>query len=275
MNLFGVWVWMCACVWVTELGPTRTCTGRAGTQHRMSLACVTWSYFLSLDFCRDFVLLVNQFLYHFFCTFCESFSYVYIFLAWNWLLHLNLSLAPGGNCSWWCGGWACCGLGAFAFFCPLSLHCIFLHSGSAPWSCLSTSACILLLVAGEWAWIHFCFTTCKQTVACWVSGVSGGFYIFFCSVLLFLGVSVCVHIFILAWLIRMPLAGSCPNRGCHLIKSIICWLNLLELRRKRSVPTLSHPLLSFRPSLTHSFVHPYSEMEKTSHRNPRLIRADH
>lgn len=125
MNLFGVWVWMCACVWVTELGPTRTCTGRAGTQHRMSLACVTWSYFLSLDFCRDFVLLVNQFLHHFLCTFSESFSYVYIFLAWNWLLHLNLSLAPGGNCSWWCGGWACCGLGAFAFFCPLSLHCIF------------------------------------------------------------------------------------------------------------------------------------------------------
>lgn len=275
MNLFGVWVWMCACVWVTELGPTRTCTGRAGTQHRMSLACVTWSYFLSLDFCRDFVLLVNQFLYHFFCTFCESFSYVYIFLAWNWLLHLNLSLAPGGNCSWWCGGWACCGLGAFAFFCPLSLHCIF---------------CILAQLLGLvfpplpvfcfwWLGSECGFASASQPasrqwrVECLVC--LEVFIFFFVLFWFFLGVSVCVHIFILAWLIRMPLAGSCPNRGCHLIKSIICWLNLLELRRKRSVPTLSHPLLSFRPSLTHSFVHPYSEMEKTSHRNPRLIRADH
>lgn len=223
-----------------------------------------------------FVLLVNQFLHHFFCTFYESFTYVYIFFS------LKLTSSPKfKSCSWrklllmvWRLGllW----FGSFCLLLSTLSALYFLHSGSAPWSCLSTSACILLLVAGDWVWIHFCFTTCKQTVVCWVSGVSGGFYFFiFCSVLVFLGVSVCVHIFILAWLIRMPLAGSCPNRGCHLIKSIICWLNLLELRRKRSVPTLSHPLLSFRPSLTHSFVHPYSEMEKTSHRNPRLIRADH
>lgn len=38
------------------------------------------------------------------------------------------------------------GSGAFAFLFLLSLHtgclCFVLHSGSAPWSCLSTSACI-------------------------------------------------------------------------------------------------------------------------------------
>lgn len=81
------------------------------------------------------------------------------------------------------------------------------------------------------------------------------YHYFFCFV--FILVYACLHIFILASLIRMPLAGSCPNRGCHLIKSIICWLNLLELRRKRSVPTLSHSVcpslsLSLYPSLTHS-----------------------
>lgn len=90
-------------------------------------------------------------------------------------------------------------------------------------------------------------------------------------------VCVCVweHIFILAWLIRMPLAGSCPNRGCHLIKSIICWLNLLELRRKRSVHTLSRPVCLFCPSLTHSFTHLYSEVEKEPTENPWLIQANH
>lgn len=36
------------------------------------------------------------------------------------------------------------------------------------------------------------------------------------------GVCLCAYLVILASLIRMPLAGSCPNRGCHLIKSIIC-----------------------------------------------------
>lgn len=36
----------------------------------------------------------------------------------------KLKITPGGIFSLWCGGWAYSGMGAFAFFCPLSLHCV-------------------------------------------------------------------------------------------------------------------------------------------------------
>lgn len=96
------------------------------------------------------------------------------------------------------------------------------------------------------------------------------------------GVCLCAYLVILASLIRMPLAGSCPNRGCHLIKSIICWLSLLELRRKRSVPTLFHSIhsrsLSRSPSPTHPFTHPlalsWGKKLTITHINQWLIQAN-
>lgn len=112
-------------------------------------------------------------------------------------------------------------------------------------------------------------TTCEQTSEClvflWIQWKVWERSFYF--------VCVCVWAyFILAWLIRMPLAGSCPNRGCHLIKSIICWLNLLELRRKRSVHTLSRPVCLCVPdSPTHS---PLSKGGESFHRNPWLIQAN-
>lgn len=59
------------------------------------------------------------------------------YLSWKWTITLysflftkvgllsRLKLAPGGICCLWCGGWAYSGMGAFAFSCPLSLHCVF------------------------------------------------------------------------------------------------------------------------------------------------------
>lgn len=124
------------------------------------------------------------------------------------------------------------GLFCIGSFClvlsALSPLCI-LCSSSAPWSCSSVSACICFWWLGCECGIYFTVfhITWKQTLKCWVWLVIW---------------SVCAYLcffFFLAWLICMLLAGSCPNRGCHLIKSIICWLNLLELRRKRSVHTFT------------------------------------
>lgn len=88
----------------------------------------------------------------------------------------------------------------------------------------------LLLVAGVWVWhlLHGVPHNVETDIE--VLGLVGDME------------CVCAYLFgffFLAWLICMLLAGSCPNRGCHLIKSIICWLNLLELRRKRSVHTFT------------------------------------
>lgn len=87
----------------------------------------------------------------------------------------------------------------------------------------------LLLVAGVWVWhlLHGIPHNVETNIE--VLGLVGDMECV-CAYLCF---------FFLAWLICMLLAGSCPNRGCHLIKSIICWLNLLELRRKRSVHTFT------------------------------------
>lgn len=144
-----------------------------------------------------------------------------------------------------------CRLGLFSFrsFClllsVLSTHlCVFLFFFCALWLSslvLSFHLCLyLLLVAGERMWRHLCFRVVPQpasrswNVACVKPMERVNKFVRAC-------VNECI-VFNLAWLIRMPLAGSCPNRGCHLIKSIICWLNLLELRRKRSVHTLSRPI---------------------------------
>lgn len=168
-------------------------------------------------------------------------------------------------------------MGAFAFSCPLSLYTVCFFCTVAQLLGLVFPS-LPVFASGGWGvnvGLHLLRgwsipsevpQPASRPVECWV-----------CLVKFMESVCVCVweHIFILAWLIRMPLAGSCPNRGCHLIKSIICWLNLLELRRKRSVHTLSRPVCLFCPSLTHSFTHLYSEVEKEPTENPWLIQANH
>lgn len=158
-------------------------------------------------------------------------------------------------------------------FCLLLFALSALRCSSAPGSCLSVSACICFWWLGSvwrissaswlsvpvgagqpasWRMIAGCVCSSLQKVReiKWKKKCA------------------CEHILILAWLIRMPLAGSCPNRGCHLIKSIICWLNLLELRRKRSVHTLSRPVC-LSVSLTHPLVQPLVIKGRNStHRNP-------
>ncbi len=57
----------------------------------------------------------------------------YLFVGWNCTITMysflgllsKLKLATGGICCLWCGGWAYSGIGAFAFSCPLSVHCVF------------------------------------------------------------------------------------------------------------------------------------------------------
>ena len=169
--------------------------------------------------------------------------------------------------------------GSFCLLLPaLSTPCVF-HCSTAPWFCLSISACICFWWLGSECVIASAsrcsvpvdqevLQTWKQTVECLVC------LRFMENARKFLKCA-CEHIFILAWLIRMPLAGSCPNRGCHLIKSIICWLNLLELRRKRSVHTLSRPVC-LSVSFIHPLIHPpVFRGRKSEVENSWLIQANH
>lgn len=177
-------------------------------------------------------------------------------------------LAAGGVCFLCCGAWACYGMGAFAFFCLLSLHCVFctvaqllgLVFPSLPvFASGGWGVCVglHLLQGGPPQWTRRSHNLqAVRSVGCvWWNFMESLRKSSFVFLFLFFFLSVCEQIFILAWLIRMPLAGSCPNRGCHLIKSIICWLNLLELRRKRSVHTLSRPVC-LSVSLTHLLIYP-------------------
>lgn len=157
----------------------------------------------------------------------------------NLFIILVFNLDPDFLC---CGGWAYSALGAFALSCPLCLHSVFYAEGLLGPLLLS----LPVFASGGWgvsvASTSVFHVMLKQTLKCWVRLVMW---------------SVCAYLwffFFLAWLICMLLAGSCPNRGCHLIKSIICWLNLLELRRKRSVHTFSPVgLFLFCVSLIHWF----------------------
>lgn len=129
--------------------------------------------------------------------------------------------------------------------CPVrSVSTLYLCWSSAPWSCSSVSACICFWWLGCECGIDFSVPRNAETDI----EVLGSVGDVECVCILV------VFFFFLAWLICMLLAGSCPNRGCHLIKSIICWLNLLELRRKRSVHTFSPVgLFLFCVSLIHWF----------------------
>lgn len=54
-----------------------------------------------------------------FCNLEQFFFFTKIGLLSKWKLY------TGGVCFLWCGGWAYSAMGAFAFSCPLSLHCVF------------------------------------------------------------------------------------------------------------------------------------------------------
>lgn len=183
-----------------------------------------------------------------------------LFLFTKWKLAHEDVCSVVWRLALFCNG-SCCLLWS-----TLRLLCI-LCCSSAPWSCLSVSACICFWWLGSecgtfFKMVHHSGLRHPRNLKaeCGVLRLFGG-------VMKSASVSSCKHIFLfLAWLICMLLAGSCPNRGCHLIKSIICWLNLLELRRKRSVHAISiSARLSLCLSLIHSFTYLYSEGEKSTH----------
>lgn len=107
---------------------------------------------------------------------CAITVYFFLFFFTKVGLLSKLKLATGGICFLWCGGWAYSGMGAFAFSCALSLHCVFCTVAqllglvfpslpvfaSGGWG---VSVGLLLLQGGpcRWTWSP---TTCKQTVEC-------------------------------------------------------------------------------------------------------------
>lgn len=176
----------------------------------------------------------------------------------------------------WCGGWACYAAGAFRLLLS-TLSPLYSRCSSAPWSCLSVSACIccwwlgsecVIASASRWTFSVGLQapTTWKQELGLFGDVTERVFFVCF----LFWSVWVKAFFFFLAWLIRMLLAGSCPNRGCHLIKSIICWLNLLELRRKRSVHALSHSAC-LSVSLTYPLIH--LPVSRGREKHPQMIHS--
>lgn len=160
----------------------------------------------------------------------------------------------------WCGGWACCGLGAFALSCPLCLHSVFCAEAQLLGPVLLS---LPVFASGGWA-------VSVGSALQWSAqrGNRRGTFGFgwWCRV------RVHTFFFFLAWLICMLLAGSCHNRGCHLIKSIICWLNLLELRRKRSVHTFSSVGLFLFSLFSNSLAH--SPMKYTPRKSIYLLIRD-